>query len=109
MLLDGNPCTSDKEDELITTLPSTSSLKGEGYPQPQILALQQIAERGFYLPMLCWKLKQHQHQAFLDEVPIINSEVAAEFFERIYCATFCQPWSAEFCFGKPTNHRQSLA
>ena len=31
-LLEGNPCTSDTEDELITTLPSTSSLKGEGVP-----------------------------------------------------------------------------
>ena len=31
-LLEGNPCTSDTEDELITTLPSTSSLKGERVP-----------------------------------------------------------------------------
>ena len=31
-LLEGNPCTSDTKDELITTLPSTSSLKGERVP-----------------------------------------------------------------------------
>ena len=31
-LLEGNPCTSDTEDELITTLPSTSSMKGERVP-----------------------------------------------------------------------------
>ena len=31
-LLEGNPCTSDTDDELITTLPSTSSLKGERVP-----------------------------------------------------------------------------
>ena len=31
-LLEGNPCTTDKEDELITTFPSTSSLKGERVP-----------------------------------------------------------------------------
>ena len=31
-LLEGNPCTNDTEDELITTLPSTSSLKGERVP-----------------------------------------------------------------------------
>ena len=31
-LLEGNPCTSDTEDELITTLPSTSSLKRERVP-----------------------------------------------------------------------------
>ena len=31
-LLEGNPCTSDTEDELIRTLPSTSSLKGERVP-----------------------------------------------------------------------------
>ena len=30
-LLEGKPCTGDTEDELITTLPSTSSLKGRGY------------------------------------------------------------------------------
>ena len=28
-LLEGNPCSSDTKDELITTLPSTSSMKGE--------------------------------------------------------------------------------
>ena len=31
-LLEGDPCTSGTEDELITTLPSTSSLKGERVP-----------------------------------------------------------------------------
>ena len=31
-MLEGNPCTSDTKDELITTLPSTSSMKGERVP-----------------------------------------------------------------------------
>ena len=31
-LLDGNPCISDTKDGLITTLPSTSSIKGERVP-----------------------------------------------------------------------------
>ena len=31
-LLEGNPCSSDTKDELITTLPSTSSMKGERGP-----------------------------------------------------------------------------
>ena len=31
-LLEGNPCSSNTKDELITTLPSTSSMKGERVP-----------------------------------------------------------------------------
>ena len=31
-----------------------------------------------------------------NKVPFINFEVAAGFVERIYCATFCQIWSAEY-------------
>ena len=31
-LLEGNPCSSDTKDELITTFPSTSSMKGERVP-----------------------------------------------------------------------------
>ena len=61
-LLEDNSFSSDVKDDLITSLPSTSPMKHERNPQLQILALQQIAERGFYLPMLSWKLKQQQHQ-----------------------------------------------
>ena len=44
-----------------------------------------------------------------NKVPFINFEVAAGFVERIYCATFCQIWSAEYFFGKPTNLRRGIA
>ena len=43
-LLEGNPCSRDTKEELITTLPSISSMKGERVPQLQLLALQRIAD-----------------------------------------------------------------
>ena len=117
-LLEGNPCTSDTEDELITTLPSTSSLKGERESSTpnscsatncgtRILSANAVLEAEIApTPNL---LQNHPSTTPMDSVPIINFEVAARFFERNFCATFCQTWSAEYYFGKLTNLRQRLA
>ena len=61
-LLEGNHCTIDTEEELITTLPSTSSLKGERVPStPNSCSATNCGTRILSANAV---LEQHQHRTF---------------------------------------------
>ena len=106
-LLEGNPCSSDTKDELITTFPSTSSMKGERVPSTpnscsatncgtRILSAKAMleAETAPTPNLLQNQLSTSPMDSVCNsfpwnKVPIINFEVAAGIIERIYRAMFC--------------------